>query len=579
MAEPKRVLLLNSFGRDFSPWSEYSRDIRAELVRQFREPVDIFDASLATARFSDIKQEEGPFVDYLRALFSEHRLDLTVTVGAPAATFLQRHRQQLFPATPMLLTGIDQRRVALPAVSANDSVVATSIDIAGVVENVLAVLPDTTNVAVVVGNSPTERYWMEQIRDAVQPFTNRVVFTYFNELSFDEMLERVASLPTQSAIIFALLSVDAAGVPHEQETALTRLHTVANAPMFSYFDAYLGHGIVGGPLISLRDVSEQAAGAAVRILHGEAPGNIKTPPIGFGSSAFDWRELRRWNISETRLPSGSEILFREPTTWEQFHWQIMLIAAVVAIQTSLIIGLFYERRNRRGAEAISRSAMAMSASIAHEINQPLAAIVTNANAGLRWLTNKTPDLDEARAAFKRVATDGHRAGEVIESVRMMFKKESGDISSVDLNELIQNVLRLLRGEFQRQGIVVQTNLTRPFPLVLGHSGQLQQVILNLVKNGAEAMDTVSGRERALRVKSSIHESDGVLVSVEDSGIGIDPKNVDNIFDSFFTTKPQGMGMGLSISRSIIEAHQGRLWASSGVDHGSVFNIYLPAVRQ
>ena len=223
--------------------------------------------------------------------------------------------------------------------------------------------------------------------------------------------------------------------------------------------------------------------------------------------------------------------------------------------------------------------MAMSASIAHEINQPLAAIVTNANAGLRWLANKTPDLDEARAAFKRVATDGHRAGEVIESVRMMFKKESGEISSVDLNELIQNVLRLLRGELQRQGIVVQTDLTRPFPLVLGHSGQLQQVILNLVKNGAEAMDTVSGRERALRVKSTIHESGGVLVSLEDSGTGIDPKDVDNIFDSFFTTKPQGMGMGLSICRSIIEAHHGRLWASPGVDHGSVFNIYLPAVRQ
>ena len=161
----------------------------------------------------------------------------------------------------------------------------------------------------------------------------------------------------------------------------------------------------------------------------------------------------------------------------------------------------------------------------------------------------------------------------------MFKKESGEISSVDLNELIQNVLRLLRGELQRQGIVVQTDLTRPFPLVQGHSGQLQQVILNLVKNGAEAMDTVSGRERALRVKSTIHESGGVLVSLEDSGTGIDPKDVDNIFDSFFTTKPQGMGMGLSICRSIIEAHHGRLWASPGVDHGSVFNIYLPAVLQ
>ena len=229
----------------------------------------------------------------------------------------------------------------------------------------------------------------------------------------------------------------------------------------------------------------------------------------------------------------------------------MLIAAVVAIQTSLIIGLFYERRNRRGAEAISRSAMAMSASIAHEINQPLAAIVTNANAGLRWLANKTPDLDEARAAFKRVATDGHRAGEVIESVRMMFKKESGEISSVDLNELIQNVLRLLRGELQRQGIVVQTDLTRPFPLVLGHSGQLQQVILNLVKNGAEAMDTVSGRERALRVKSTIHESDGVLVSLKTPELASIPRTS--------TT---------SLIRSSLQNRKGWVWGYPSVGRSS-----------
>jgi signal transduction histidine kinase len=576
VAEPKRVLFLNSFGRDFAPWSEYSRDFRAELARQMKEPVDIFDASLATARFSDNKQEEGPFVDYLSALFAEHRLDLAVTIGAPAATFLQRYRQQLFPSTPMLLTGLEQRRVA-PA-AANDAVVATSVDFAGVVENILRVLPLTTNIAVVIGNSPTEKYWLGQIRDALQPLTTRVTFTYFNDSSFDEMLKRAASLPPRSAIFFALLSVDAAGVPHEQETALTSLRAVANAPMFSYLDAYLGHGIVGGPLISVREVSEQAAGVAVRILRGEAPGEIKTPPIGFGSSAFDWRELRRWNISEPGLPLGSEILFREPTTWERFHWQIMLTAAVLAIQMALIIGLIYERRGRRGAEAVSRSAIGMSASIAHEINQPLAAIVTNANAGLRWLTKTTPDLDEARAAFKRVASDGHRAGEVIESVRTMFKKESGEIVAIDLNDLIRNVLRLLRGELQRHGIDVQTGLTTPLPLVLGRSGQLQQVILNLVRNAAEAMDSVSSRERILGVRSAPHGPDSVLVSIDDSGTGVNPKDADRIFDSFFTTKSQGMGMGLSICRSIIEAHHGRLWASAGVVHGSVFNIQLPAVQ-
>jgi signal transduction histidine kinase len=253
--------------------------------------------------------------------------------------------------------------------------------------------------------------------------------------------------------------------------------------------------------------------------------------------------------------------------------------------------LFYERRRRRDAEAVSREAIGklahmnrvvtageLSASIAHEINQPLAAMVANANAGLRFLGRATPDLDEARDTLKRIVRDGHRAGQVIGSVRAMFKKDGGETSKIDLNEVIQDVLRPVRGELEAKGIVVQTGLTRPLPLVLGHGGQLQQVILNLVRNAAEAMDGVSGRPRMLRVESAIYDSDNVLVAVEDSGTGIDPNDLDRIFDSFFTTKSQGMGMGLSICRSIIESHGGRLSASTVVHRGSVFSMKLPACK-
>jgi signal transduction histidine kinase len=220
----------------------------------------------------------------------------------------------------------------------------------------------------------------------------------------------------------------------------------------------------------------------------------------------------------------------------------------------------------------------LSASIAHEVNQPLAAIVANANAGLRFLASSTPDLEEARAALESVVSDGHRAGEVVENVRTLFRKDSEEKGALDLNDLIRDVLGLMRVELQMQGIIVQTNLGRPFPLVLGHSGQLQQVFLNLARNAADAMGSVSGRARLLRVTSAIHGPDAVLVSIEDSGAGIDPKDSDHVFDSFFTTKSQGMGMGLSICRSIIEAHHGRLWASPGIDQGAVFNVQLPVVR-
>jgi signal transduction histidine kinase len=205
-------------------------------------------------------------------------------------------------------------------------------------------------------------------------------------------------------------------------------------------------------------------------------------------------------------------------------------------------------------------------------------MVANANAGLRWLANKTPDLDRARVALQRVVSDGHRAGTVITSIRAMFQKDGREDAPVDLNDLIQGVLGHLSGEMQTQGIFVQTGLARPLPLVLGQGGQLQQVILNLVRNAADAMDSVTDRPRVLSVRSGIHDPDGVLVSIEDSGTGIDPKDIGRIFEAFFTTKTQGMGMGLSICRTIIEAHGGRLWASPGAHCGSIFNVRLPIFR-
>jgi signal transduction histidine kinase len=206
----------------------------------------------------------------------------------------------------------------------------------------------------------------------------------------------------------------------------------------------------------------------------------------------------------------------------------------------------------------------------------VAAMVTNANAGLRFLMRPTPDLDSTRAALERVVKDGHRAGDVIKSVRAIFKKEEEDRAWLDISELVRDVLVLLQAELQAQGIVVRDDLDRQLPLVQGHKGQLQQVILNLVRNAAEAMSQISDRARVLRVSSQREPPNDVLVSIEDSGTGIDPQHVDRLFEAFFTTKSNGMGIGLAICRSIVEAHSGRLWATTNLNYGAVFHISLPA---
>jgi len=218
-----------------------------------------------------------------------------------------------------------------------------------------------------------------------------------------------------------------------------------------------------------------------------------------------------------------------------------------------------------------------TASVAHEIRQPLAAITANADAAMHWLERTPPNLGEAREALTSIVSDGHRANEIVESVQTIFKRRSQQRIALDVNKVIRDVLKVLNDELQRHKITVQSELIDGLPSVLADRVQLQQVILNLAMNAIETMSSVVSRARILRIKSAIYKADGVLVSVEDSGSGINPEDIERIFDAFFTTKALGMGMGLSICRSIIEAHGGRIWATSGNGHGAVLNILLPAV--
>jgi signal transduction histidine kinase len=588
-AESKRVMLLHSFGRDFKPWSEYAKAIRMELDRQSPWPLDITENSLVTARFSD-EDPEGPFVDYLRALFAKRPLDLIVSIGAPAANFVQRHRQRLFAGTPMVLMAVDERRVQYSNLSANDTAVAVRINYLSAFENILQVLPDTKEVIVVVGTSPIEKFWKEAIAKEVEPLANRIKLSWTDELSFEALLKQASTLPPHTAIFWELMIVDAAGVVHEGDVPLTRLHAVANAPIFSYDESFFGSAIVGGPLLLVADSSRHTAAVAVRILGGEKPGEIKTPPVQFASPVFDWREMQRWGISESRLPAGSEILFRPPTAWEQYRWQVLSIVAVILTQTLLIMGLLYEHQRRRRAEVQSMQRMTelahlnrvatageLSASIAHEVKQPLAAVVAQSSAALRWLAHTTPDLDEARAALKKITFAGNRASEIVDNLRSMFRKESSARRPLDINDLITDVVGLTGHEAQKHDILVHTTfLDAPKPQTLGDQAQLEQVFLNLVMNAIEAMNSSKSDHRVLELKTSVNEGHEVLVTVADSGPGVDAENLEKIFDAFFTTKPDGMGMGLSICRSIIESHGGRLWALPG-DPGLIFCVSLPSV--
>jgi signal transduction histidine kinase len=582
-SQPKRVLIVHSVGRDFSPWDDYARKIREELRLQSKDSIDIFEASLSTARFPD--GNEDAFVSYLNAVFSERKLDLIMTIGGPAARFFQQNRHGIFPSIPTLYAALEQR--ISPDAPATDAMVSVSIDVLGTVDQILKLVPETTNVYVVIGSSPIEKRWLEEMRKLFQPLTSRVEITYSNELSLEEIVKRVAVLPPRTIIVYAQMLVDAAGVVHEGGRAIDRIHAVANAPIFSEQDTFFGRGIVGGRMTNISDVSRQTAAVAVRILGGESPGSIKTPPIPAASPRYDWRELKRWNIGESQLPPGSEVVFRVPSLWEQYRPQLTAVMAAILLQAGIIALLLVERRRRlvAEAEAISRrqevvrlnrvtTASVLSSSIAHELNQPLGAILSNTEAAQMLLKAHPLDMAQLGEILSDIVRDEQRASEIISGLRnLLNNRTEADLQTLDLNDTVRDVVKIVSPEVTRRGVILRTILA-PEPLrVRCDPIHLQQVIINLVMNGVDAMEEVA-KPHNLTIRTNLADTDEVEARISDSGPGIPNDKLVSIFNPFVTTKPQGTGLGLPIARTILESYGGELWAENRTG-GAVFSFRLP----
>jgi PAS domain S-box-containing protein len=294
------------------------------------------------------------------------------------------------------------------------------------------------------------------------------------------------------------------------------------------------------------------------------------------------------------LRQGSRSVAKFETTYQHKDQTLIPVAVLLSIATHpaqdqpLVLAVFVDISAGRRADDALRAERAelgrmarfttvgaMTASIAHELRQPLAAIVTNGNAGLRWLDRPSPDLNEVRTALQRMVTEGHRASEIISSIRAMFSKEQQQRNSVSIDDLIREVLSALLGDLKSCAVALRLELLDGVHPVEADRVQLRQVLLNLVTNAMDAMKAVEDRPRVLRIRSEGLDHEWVVISVQDTGAGISAENRDRIFDAFFTTKSHGMGLGLSICRSIIEAHGGWLSASAAHPHGSTFQVMLP----
>jgi len=581
----RRVVLLFGERPELPALAVLQADLVRTLTSNTADRIEIYNEAMDLSRFGS-NNYQSLLRDFLQTKYADKKIDVAIAILSPSLDFLLSHGSAIFPGTPIVFCGIDKielgNRVLPPQVRG----ILLKREFAPTVEIALRLHPKTERAVVVAGTSDFDTRLLEQAKIDFGFYEERLDFQYLTALPLQDLLTELSHLSPQTLVFYTTLFRDGAGETLVPREVVERVSAAATAPTYGFLEQYVGRGIVGGDVNSLSAHGVEAAKLALQVLAGAEASRPQVAEVPTNKILFDWRQLRRWGISESKLPAGSEIWFREITEWEQYKLQILAITAAILTQAVLIAWLIHERQYRRRAERTARetfseltamnrmaTASELSAAIAHEIRQPITGMVTMANAALRWLSRENPDIGRAREAMNKVVAAGHQASDVITNVRGLFGKDTQERTPTDLNTLIQSVLAVVSIDLRKHGIESQVTLSEQLPPVIGNEVQLQQVILNLVTNAIESM--ISSEPRVLSVKSEITGHNGVRISIADTGSGISLTNLNRLFKPMFTTKAHGMGMGLSICKSIVESHNGRIWVTAGARRGSIFQFELP----
>ena len=584
----RQILLLQSLDRGNMVVDRFTGNLRVDLDRRAERPVNVVQVVVGPTGF--VGASEQAIVDFIRSAYVDRpKPDLIVTAAGPAALFARKYRRQLFPDSPLLFAAVDQRFLQDAPLGENEAAVAVINDFPGVVDEILQLLPETSQVFMVMGSGQLGRFWHRELNPQFMRFHDRLTFIWSDELTLPEILRRCASLPEHSAIFYITFGTDAAGAAYADEQVFADLHTAANAPLFSRHSVFLGSGIVGGKLISVEDLGRQTADAALRLLNGAPPSSVRAQPQLPGQPTFDGRELKRWGIPESRLPPGSAVRFRDPSVWREYRGTILITAGALAIQALLIIGLLLERRARHRAEIDSRRSLALAAdagrretmsalthSILHELIQPLTSMMHNTQALEMMIAAKHATTDAIGEVLADIQSEGVRATQIIERYRTMLRSRQLQKKPIDLHAVVKESLALVAHDVAARQIAVNLDLCSSPCVITGDQVLLQQVFLNLVMNAMDAMAEMPPPLRKVTITSEVMAAHAA-VSVRDMGPGLPADIIGSLFTPFVTTKSHGLGIGLTIARSIVAAHGGTIKARNNPEGGATFTITLRVI--
>jgi signal transduction histidine kinase len=576
--------VLQSLDRGNLIVDSFTGDFRVELDQRAGTPMNVVQVTVGPTGF--VGAPEQAIVDYIRSMFVDGRKpDLIMTVAGPATVFARKYRHQLFPETPLLFAAVDQRYLRDAPLGENETAVTVVNDYPRLIDEILQLLPQTKQVFVVAGSGQLGSFWHRELDVEFGRFHDRLTFVWSEELSLPEILRRCASLPRDSAIFYLTFGTDAQGAAYADERALAELHATANAPLFGIQSVYFGSGVVGGTMMSIDNLARATADVAIRLLNGAPPRSINVPPQRPGQPIFDWRELQRWGIAESRLPAGSIVRYRAPSLWQEHRGTVLSAVGVLAVQSLLIVGLLHQRRARRRAEIESRRNLALAAdtsrrqtmsaltsSIAHELGQPLSSMIHNAQAGRMMITANRATPDAVDEILSDIESEGVQATQIIDRHRTMLRSHQLDKRPIDLHAVIHESLALVAHDMRARQIEATVNLSSNPCIITGDQVLLQQVLVNLVMNAMDAMAETRPARRRVTISTEVRAAD-VAVSVRDAGMGL-PARINALFRPFVTTKAHGLGIGLTITRTIVDAHGGTIDAHNNPEGGATFTVTL-----
>jgi PAS domain S-box-containing protein len=706
--ETKRILVLFSYHEGLSYERLINESLRDTLASQSVFSIQVNTEHTNLNKYADDAYRRKLF-DLYRYKYSHPKMDLVFGIGDEAVNMLLDYGEKLFPEIPMVFLTSYRNMLRKDFLKPNTISLQWEGNISANVELIREILPQTRDIFIVAGSSPSDRAPLKRWQAALGQATKGVAVHYLTDLSASDLISQAAQLPDKSAIIFLVFFRDAEGKSFVPQVFLSILSKQTRVPIFGPIDTYLGYGIVGGNLLSGEGQGRRCAEIAMRILRGESPKDM-IPERILNQLMFDWRQLKRWGISEDKLPPGSIVRFKTYSFWDLYRGYIVAAIFLILVQSGLISFLLWQRAQRRRAQVkyravadfiydweywlapdgtihyispscerisgysvrefmddptlfpkiilqedrgiwdghghddgnrqkaseiqfrirtkggetrwidhacqpvyddqgkflgirasnrniserkkaefevqqqrnelarVTRAAALgeLTSSIAHQLNQPLTAIRNYTNAARRFLSQSEPDLSGARDALEGIARDDRRAAEVISSIRELLRKEEPRYHPVQVNQIIRQVLAFIRSDAVIEGLTIETGFAPALPVVMGDQVQLQQVLLNLILNAVDAMNKAEPDQRKLVIKTENKEDRDVLVSVRDLGAGIDEAHRAKLFESFFSTKPKGMGMGLAICQRIIHAHGGTIWGENNPDKGATFGFTLPA---